>query len=435
MVVLLLSWLVGLQTLEAGAGTAIPGYEGQVREIIDRALKQYHSAQSYQDKLLIETDLEAEGDTSLLGPNERQEFTLSFTRPNRIALQTPVYSLFCDGKKMWQQIMLLEQYVEMEVPKQLNLDTIALSELNFYAGLRHPVADTLTKTDSAVKELFGEVTKFTGAQSESLAAKPGHRVKAVMKVQVGQERFETAPFEAWFSQDSGLLGEIRVDATELFKAQVRALPAGVPRPDIKRYVRRLRFENVALNQPTPDDRFVFKPGAYDDKVSQFRIPGNGELQQRLVGRPAPAFKGKDLNGKDLSLADLKGRVVVLDFWSRSCYPCIMAMPDMQALADKYAGKPVSVVGVNSDGPRAKDQVSDILKRNKVTFQQFLDPADEVARAYRITNIPCVALIDKQGVLQVFDHGYSPGKHLELAQKIDRLLKGENLFPPKGSGSR
>jgi len=404
----------------AAVERAVPGYQGQTRDVITLALQNYRSLQSYQDKLVIKTEVEIDSQSSPQPPNEQQKLTLAFARPNRIALTTPVYGLFSDGDKIWQHLTPIEQYLQSKAPGSLDLDSLSLNQFAGYHEFRHPIADVLTQKDATFEELFGKVVEFTGITGDSLEGKLAYRISGQVEIQVDRDRFKTAPFEAWFNKDTGLLEGLRADYTELAKANNRQIP-------IKKYVRQLRFEEIISNQTVPTERFVFKPGTYDEKMNSFLVPVSArEMQRKLIGRPAPDFKGRDFQGRDFSLSSLRGQVVILDFWSLRCGPCIMAMPQMQKLSEKYAGKPVSLVGINSDGPGARSQIDAILKRNKVTFRQFMDHANEAFHAYRVEGIPCLFLIDKNGIVQTIHTGFSFGETQLLAHEIDKLLKGESL---------
>ena len=109
-------------TVLLGADRAIPGYEGQTKKVLDRALDQYRIAKSYRDQLTIKVDVDIETESPVRVPDEAYECTLAWAGPNRMALDTPMYAVFCDGKKLWQQMKQVEQYVESSAPERIDLD-------------------------------------------------------------------------------------------------------------------------------------------------------------------------------------------------------------------------------------------------------------------------------------------------------------------------
>src|SRR6185436_10427847 len=97
------------------------------------------------------------------------------------------------------------------------------------------------------------------------------------------------------------------------------------------------------------------------------------------------------------LSDLKGRVVLLDFWATFCGPCRMAMPAIQRLSEKYQKEPVSVIGMDSERPGTDEQVpKKFLQDSKITYRQ-LKGTEEISQNYRISTIPYFVLIDKKGI--------------------------------------
>ena len=113
-------------------------------------------------------------------------------------------------------------------------------------------------------------------------------------------------------------------------------------------------------------------------------------------RAAPAFSLKDLKGRELSLASLKGKVVLLDFWATWCAPCKKTMPELQALHDRYGARGFTVAGISIDeGGVAK--VKKFVEAKKYTYPIAVDSARQPAwEAYGVKAVPVAFLLDRNG---------------------------------------
>jgi thiol-disulfide isomerase/thioredoxin len=99
-------------------------------------------------------------------------------------------------------------------------------------------------------------------------------------------------------------------------------------------------------------------------------------------------------GARMSLADLKGKPVLIDFWAYWCGPCRMQGPIVDRVAAKYKDRGLTVLGVSVDGDRF--QVTEGAKQAHMTYPVLTDETGEVQRAYHATNLPMLVLIDGDG---------------------------------------
>jgi peroxiredoxin len=155
--------------------------------------------------------------------------------------------------------------------------------------------------------------------------------------------------------------------------------------------------------------------------------GAGEPSEALrltrleVTEPAPAFSVTTPDGSSLSLQDLKGKLVLLNFWATWCEPCREEMPAMERLARTYRERGLAVLAISVDRDGAS-VVRPFLKRHDVTFLVGLDPEQTVARLYRVWALPSTIIVGRRGIPLFGAQGArdwdSPASHLLL----DGLLK-------------
>ena len=143
-----------------------------------------------------------------------------------------------------------------------------------------------------------------------------------------------------------------------------------------------------------------------------------ELIKKILNDPAPKFAVKDLAGNNVSLDELKGKVVVLDFWAIWCGPCRASFPGMQKAVDKYKDDPdVKFLFVDSwENKKPEEQAKDaeeFIKKNKYSFNVLLDNDNKVIQSYGVEGIPTKFIVDKEGKIRFKSVGYSGS--------IDKLL--------------
>lgn len=143
-----------------------------------------------------------------------------------------------------------------------------------------------------------------------------------------------------------------------------------------------------------------------------------------VGKTAPAFELKDLSGARVRLAEVRGKVVLLNFWAEWCGPCRAEMPFMESLYKAFKDKGLVVLAVSVD--RSEKEVKAFVSDKKLTFKVLMDKDKEVSfDQYGVIGLPTTFLIDKKGVIAEKFIGPMEWDSAEMKDTVSRLLRGNN----------
>jgi peroxiredoxin len=149
------------------------------------------------------------------------------------------------------------------------------------------------------------------------------------------------------------------------------------------------------------------------------------------GQPAPDFELTALDGTTVTLSDLRGSVVVLDFWATWCRPCILGLPHLQEF-DTWArgsGLPIRVFAVDTlerapDADALRQNAQRVWTNGSFTIDMLLDGDHAVARRYGIAAIPRTYVIDTDGVIATIYSGYDVNMASKLRARVTSLLEKE-----------
>ena len=138
----------------------------------------------------------------------------------------------------------------------------------------------------------------------------------------------------------------------------------------------------------------------------------------LVGRPAPDFALNDLDGNPVNLRDLRGKVVVLNFWATWCPPCRAEMPEIEAIHQQYKDKGVTVIGI--DIRETVAEVRDFIEDGGLSWTFVIDRTGAVAAGYAVSAIPTSFFIDAAGIVRAIEVGAMTkgGMESRLARALD-----------------
>jgi peroxiredoxin len=136
--------------------------------------------------------------------------------------------------------------------------------------------------------------------------------------------------------------------------------------------------------------------------------------------PAPDFALPAMDGSELRLSELKGQVVMVNFWATWCGPCRQEMPLLQQLQAKYEPLGFTLVGINVEPDSAGALTW--LQKAPVTFPILFDRQNQVAERFGVQGMPSSVFIDRAGKVRHVHRGYQPGDESKYADMVRSLVK-------------
>ena len=193
------------------------------------------------------------------------------------------------------------------------------------------------------------------------------------------------------------------------------VPAGI----WQQLVRNSSYTLYPVDASIENSDFVIRHLTETEKAAMLdRMPRPRESKFFRTGKPFGAFEDKDLNGNAYNINDLKGKVVVINFWFINCPPCRMEIPELNALVEKYKGRDeVVFLAVALD---ARQQLLEFLQMMPFKYNVIAD-GRYVARKFGVSAFPTHVVVDKAGLVKFHTAGLARNTVHWVQKSIDEAL--------------
>lgn len=164
---------------------------------------------------------------------------------------------------------------------------------------------------------------------------------------------------------------------------------------------------------------IFKSAFLVSLTLLFATSTTYAASEKISGK-APNFTLKSRSGKNIKLSELRGEVVMLNFWASWCGPCRQEMPLLEKIHKKYKRLGFTLLGVNVE--ENSNDAKNYLKDVKVTFPILFDRTQKTSELYNVSAMPTTILIDRNGNKRFLHRGYKPGYENDYKREIKKLLR-------------
>jgi peroxiredoxin len=176
------------------------------------------------------------------------------------------------------------------------------------------------------------------------------------------------------------------------------------------------FTNLSINPTAPSETSWY----YTTYTNDYKPAENTDTPKLLsIGSIAPDWKLQAYNdGKQISLNNLKGKVILLDFWIKNCGPCIESVPHLNKLKDKFQNNNFELLSINSYD--SKEDIKWFFDKHKIKYTILMNGKD-VAEKYGVSGFPSFFIIDKTGKIIYSREGFEDSVQSEIEAIIKNAL--------------
>ncbi len=368
------------------------------------ALRHYQSFEIHQN-VVVETQ-------GVSASRIEMPVTVAVVKPGKLRIEsnseTGSTLVLSDGENTYTYLGPLKQFARRNAASS---PEAVMQSLN--PGIGRAIEQLKNKEPYLTVKLVGEESVVVGGKRMDCyvveATLDNIALPAKMRLSDGVQR-------VWIDKASKITLKLKITATM----------QGGPLPDDIPMTQTVNVTLLKLNQPLPDSLFRFTPPEGVKEVPEFE--GLVKATADLKGRPAPDFTLKSMDGKDYSLKDFRGQVVILDFWASWCTPCRADLPMLDKIYQEYQDQGLVMLGLNVG--EGASTVGKFLAGAKVSFPVLITAGTETEQTYSVTAHPTVVLIDREGKVAFYHVGAGAEKELRSALAQVGFTTSPAGQPPK-----
>ncbi len=368
----------------------------EARAVLDQVAAAYRDAKTLQLGGSFASDIDADGRQV----KKTAKFTTSFEAPfkfnHNIDEQMSVVS---NGEKVYVYEKRANAFLAVDAPKDKAGEADFPGVLNKLLEMHPALRLALAKDPGAVvARMFSKAEKVADTDLDGVA------YPTLKNSDAEDARRATVLVDP----KSHLIRKVTFDLGKYFESQ------GVPNVKVAQIT--IDYAAAAVDGPVDATAFAWTPPAGARDLAQQKGGGDEESPAAaLEGKPAPDFKLTGLDDKPVQLSDLKGSVVVLDFWATWCGPCVQSLPHLDQVYKDVKDSGVKIYAVNAQ--EDKDKVQNFVTSKNLSVPVLLDTDGAVLKAYLASGIPQTVIIGKDGQVRKVMVGFGPGTEQTLRSEL------------------